>query len=234
MNFISALFAGWSNSSIESDDISQSSSIDVPLRLLALGASLTKGYMKHGQDYYPYTEKLAQLLKARHFDPHIDNEGYDGFQTHQLAPILLEALDHHAYDVVAILAGTNDLAQTNDDGEFLHTPRDIRRNLQAMYEAVLNSSADAKLIVLTIPCLFRPKNYIRRSLDSRRDAVNDWIRSYVAEHSDRVFLLDVHDFMDPTNRVLWDDNIHFTRKGYDMIGEEMARLLLGMHLNGEG
>jgi lysophospholipase L1-like esterase len=234
MNLISALFARGSKSLMKSNDMSKSSSTDSSLRFLALGDSLTRGYMKFGSEHYPYTERLARILKENHISAHIDNHGYNGFITSQLEPILLEALGNHAYDVVMILAGTNDLPLGYRDGEYTHPPTRITGNLQAMYESVLNSSADVKLIAMTIPPIFHYKGYELTRLDSRRDAVNDWIRSYVAEHPDRVYLLDVHDFMDPTIKALWDDNLHFTRKGYDKMGEEMARLLLSMNFNAKG
>lgn len=185
--------------------------------------------MRFGRAYHPYVIKLEQRLKENHFQPTIDEKGQSGYRYAELFPLLGERLKSHAYDIVAILVGTNDIGITNEDDEFLYSTDQVIRNIETMYEMVFSSSDQVKLVAMTIPLLRQRRNHGPGPLDKRRTIINEWIRKYAVENMNRIYLLDVEKFMDPSDGKLWDDNIHFSEIGYDKLGEEMCQLLLSKH-----
>ena len=78
-------------------------------RILALGDSLTQGYIDddiswYGGMFYPYTRTLASILKMP-----VDNQGVSGENTEEIFNRLKNIKRKYKYAI--ILAGTNDLEQ---------------------------------------------------------------------------------------------------------------------------
>ena len=81
-------------------------------RILALGDSLTEGYIDdeiswYGGKFYPYTRALASMLKIP-----VDNHGVSGENTKEILTRLQNIKRKYKYAI--ILAGTNDLEQKLD------------------------------------------------------------------------------------------------------------------------
>ena len=125
------------------------------MRILAFGDSLTAGYHKQGTAFAPWAPLLCRLLGAAV----CDHVGFSGFTTGQLVesmdmkaatdvvPRAWPGLRHKLrtagpYDVVLILAGTNDLADQV-------TPAQLVRNLSVLHEAA--HAAGARTVCMSIP-----------------------------------------------------------------------------------
>lgn len=176
------------------------------IRVLATGDSLTAGYHHWGLSYHPYTEKLKELIN----NPNvlIDNTGIPGETTEQIQARLIDSLKNNSpYDYVILLAGTNDLGLRKSTQE-------IQNNLFSMYESILQSGSH--LIAITIPqsgC--SETNYV-----NSRNTINQAIKVFAKKNKKNVTYVDLESLI-PYEKGgdFWDDNLHFSRLGYDKMGE---------------
>ena len=201
-----------------------------PLRLLALGDSLTAGYYYFGSAYHPYAKHLSKLFESVRVPVVINQKGVSG---ERAVPVMVQRLvtllgsNDSFYDWILILAGTNDL------GSRLSAADIFEQGLKSMYEMVLHrTSANTKLVVMTILRInFYPQGH---KIDKKREALNEMIRDYAMNHgvSGRVFLVDLdkviqyHSMKDTGERdVIWDDGVHLTPAGYDQMAAEIFKVM---------
>jgi len=189
-----------------------------PLRILALGDSLTAGYYNHGQDYHPYATHLTYLFESANIPVEIDERGISG---ERVIPTMVNRLrrflnNDASYDWIIILGGNNDLCRVLAEKIF-------KQGLEPMYEMCLNhTQKKVKLAVMTV--IENSYDMPTQKDDQDRQALNAMIRDYVAKSNaqDRICLVDLdkgipyHNVSnDEERKRIWDDGVHLTPAGYD-------------------
>ena len=198
------------------------------LKILAFGGSLTEGFYEGGYRFHPYATELERLIDKHYADSDSDKEvlihqlGMSGEFTSHMIPRLHGILDRNRsvpYDFVCIMGGTNDLALT-DSGE------EIFYRIEQLYQMTLShgDSHRTKLVCITIPqSSCSDLQYIQR-----RGLINERIREFCRDNGSRAILVDFEQLIPyesssgakegGVSRPLWDDNIHMTPAGYDVLG----------------
>ena len=193
-------------------------------KILCFGDSLTKGYYHHGRAYHPYSIKLESLLKEDGVDAKVINHGVNGecvaLEMQRRLARDLEQLPNLA--LVIILGGTNDLLNL-DCVRKLDLFQEIK-NLHMLvrakgYKSVIVTIPEAKAARLGTDTMSLIE--YRKELDT----TNQRLRMYSV--ATRLPIVDLADQftrhslngkqVDP--EVMWDDDIHPSREGYDRIGE---------------
>ncbi|KAJ5246410.1 SGNH hydrolase [Penicillium chermesinum] len=193
------------------------------LRILCFGDSLTAGYHSWGIGAHPYAAKLKQTLETALPNLEIESK-VDGVPGDLVVPpgSFLRRIQDDCktqWDWVIFLGGTNDLG-------YGKTPEEIYAGLQTSWNVALD--AGAKLLALTVPeCAVRSEQLI-----GRRAELNELILSH---GQDRFHAFNLHEKIPyfssspEFTRDVFDDGLHLTPKGYDLmgnvIGQHLARLL---------
>ncbi|OWP03047.1 hypothetical protein B2J93_3673 [Marssonina coronariae] len=123
-----------------------------------------------------------------------------------------EVHPHDPYDWAIILGGTNDLNQNR-------LPDNIFSTLQKVWDVPL--SKNTKVLALTISGC----GMCSTEVDSRTIDLNQRILNHEAENYYTYDLYEAMPYWEMDKEMrdeVWDDNIHFTAKGYDMIGKLLA------------
>ncbi|KAK4034061.1 SGNH hydrolase-type esterase domain-containing protein [Parachaetomium inaequale] len=207
------------------------------LRILCFGDSLTAGYASWGAIHHPYNEMLESMLSMAFPDLKIvtAEDGLSGatvkhgFQTRMnaqfLAPRKKKDDDDEEggkrYDWTIVLGGTNDLGMG-------FSPEQIFESLQEVWNVPL--AHKCKVLALTVPEA-GIKGKIRERIDAKRDKLNALIKGYKREGF-HVFDLNKavpYWSMTETDRAkYWDDHLHFTPDGYDLIGNKVGMALVSL------
>jgi lysophospholipase L1-like esterase len=199
--------------------------IDVEVvKILTFGASLTEGYYNSGRQFHPYSNKLETLINTFYIDRKLSKEalihqfGRSGETTTQMIPRLRGILNDaksSPYKFVCILAGTNDLGQSDTGDE-------IFGRLTQLYDMVLNhGDKQTILVAITIPQSF----YTDTRYVARRGVVNQRIKDFCLRCNtgsrNRAILVDFETLLpyQTPGSVLWDDPLHMTPAGYDKLGQ---------------
>ena len=228
------------------------------VRVLAIGDSLTAGYHSLGTAYHPYGARLQALLNAdgdgaaavaaaaARTTPlpvlwEVEVAGVPAERADQVSRRLWAALRRSAYDVVVVMAGTNDVADVADVGaeeEARRAARGVTSALDGMYGAVLRSGAH--LVVVNLPDVmdFGDATYFRR-----REWVREWIReraeALLRSNAQRVSYVDAQVAVPYRGadaafvRRHWDDGIHMKPAGYDLLADELFRTLSALPFSHE-
>ena len=190
--------------------------------ILCFGDSLTAGYYNEGNDFHPYSEKLAELTGT-----HIDHIGLSGFTADEMIDNtnnsyiedyvnkkwtgLSVQLKKKEYDLCIILAGTNDIS--DGDGSVTITADILKLHSIA-------GSHGCNTVALTIPrikfesadnTITKLREQINRNLINNAElfSKNEYrVIDLAAELGDN------YEYMD-------DDGLHFKPEGYD----EIARII---------
>ncbi|KAJ5548555.1 hypothetical protein N7513_005789 [Penicillium frequentans] len=193
------------------------------LSILCFGNSLTAGFYSYGLEYNPYAIKLKEHLEHEFLGLEVLTTvaGQPGDLVCRPGAFLSRIemkCDNSHYDWVIFLGGTNDLGYGFDSEK-------IYAGLQDSWDVVLRSGA--KVLSLTIPeCQARVKN-----LDLRRSALNKLILDHKAE---RYYAFDLcskipyHGSTEQFIEEIFDDGLHLTAKGYDLMGQVIGEHLAGI------
>jgi lysophospholipase L1-like esterase len=198
-----------------------------PLRIMALGDSLTKGTgSTHGAGYrltFWHRMKDAgidfDMVGSFHHGPmdiDRDHQGHQGQGVATLDDVTFNELRVEKPDVVLLLIGTNDAKE----GRLV--PEAFRIRYTVLLDRILAES-HTKLIAATIP----PVRYGRR--EKAQLQVNAIIREEVAKRAaagKQVRLLDLYPMIDERND--FSDSLHMDDEGYAKIGNAFADTLLDM------
>jgi lysophospholipase L1-like esterase len=190
-----------------------------PLRILALGDSLTEGYYDYGRRYHPYATHLTHLFESANIPVKIDQLGRSG---ERVVPNMVNRLryllkQNASYDWIIILGGTNDL------GGEVSADKIFGEGLKPMYEMCLNQT-QAKINLAAMTVIENGYDSPTNDSDKDRQTLNRMIRDYIAKinDQDRVCLVDLdkgipyHSKSDDNERKrIWDDDVHLTPAGYD-------------------
>eukprot|EP01113_Clastostelium_recurvatum_P010280 TRINITY_DN15074_c0_g2_i1.p1 TRINITY_DN15074_c0_g2~~TRINITY_DN15074_c0_g2_i1.p1 ORF type:complete len:214 (-),score=42.77 TRINITY_DN15074_c0_g2_i1:34-675(-) len=208
------------------------------VKILAFGDSLTEGYAQWGSVWHPYADRLQILLNERsssstssssnnndnndnnNITYQVDCAGISGEQSRSMVKRIKKLVahhDHHVYDIVIVLGGTNDL-------HFLDS-REIFNNLVSIHHHI--AQMGSKSVVVTIPEV-ENEQVKHKHISDRRKEVNALLLSYSQEFDLPFFDLSSaipHSNMTPDQELLWDDSLHFSTKGYDKIADLLYALL---------
>jgi len=178
--------------------------------------------------FHPYAGALEASLRAAFPQMNVstDVQGYNGDQTEcptgicpgfvpRMERLYQKPTEINHYDWAVILGGTNDLNWKKDAAE-------IYSSLQKVWSIPL--SHGTKVLALTIPECGGCGDLV----DERRDVLNELILNHKA---DNFYTFNLHDSVpywslpDEVRKIIWDDIVHFTPKGYDLVGHRIAEKL---------
>ncbi|KAH1271686.1 hypothetical protein KXW91_006008 [Aspergillus fumigatus] len=197
--------------------------MDKELSILCFGASLTAGYYHFGCEYHPYALRLKEKLQAAFPTTKftVDEDGLPGdlvIKPGRFLPRIKEKFDGSNYDWVIVLGGTNDLGRG-------YPASKIYPALQEVWEVALDNGAF--VLALTIPeC-----SAASTTLDQRRNEVNLSILSHKAQGFYAFDLhgkVPYHNATEEFRKRIWDDGLHFTAEGYDLVGEVVGEHLIAL------
>ena len=211
-------------------------------QILCYGDSLTAGYCNYGSEFSPYARTLSELAG---FGVNVNVVGMSGWTTDQMVQYaghknnedavgeggdgLLVLLKSVKYDVVFLMAGTNDI------GSGVPTV-DMIENIEMLVKMVLVSNGSPKVILLGPPATgaeLKDEDY-----KIIRQEVNEQLAKIAAESKGRVFFIDtspalpnpgVHPEPETEESLLWDsDMLHLSPKGSEKLGTYLYRRLVAL------
>ncbi|KAJ6107851.1 SGNH hydrolase [Penicillium sp. IBT 18751x] len=194
------------------------------LSILCFGDSLTSGYYRYGLKYHPYAIKLTAILEAEFPTTkiHLEVDGLPGDEvTHPAGEFLPRIRDQCAktkFDWVIILGGTNDLGVGQRVDLIYHA-------LEDCWNVALSSGA--KVLAMTVPeCAAKLD-----SLDTKRNTLNSHI---LKRESEQIHVIDLHSKIpyhsatEAFQREMFDDGLHLTAMGYDLMGTVVGESLVNL------
>ena len=202
------------------------------LRILCYGDSLTAGYSQSGFSFTPYsgflTSKLLSEKKAENVTLEADAFGFSGWTTTQMAqqaektglqamgappggyPGLRRALEMKAYDLVIIMAGTNDLGHGT-------ASKDILANLKFLHSMVVERSMS--LLAVGIP----ESGFVVSNEDAarRRSEVNMALKGEMESLQNGTYVDCPLKYSRDSPHFDYD-GLHFSEEGYKYLGQTLA------------
>eukprot|EP01080_Neovahlkampfia_damariscottae_P000284 gene284-6699_t len=198
-------------------------------KILALGDSLTHGYYFRGYKQHSYCIKLNELIKKNSLDYEAIEYGESGEVTegmYKRCQKILKLNQKNQFQVAIILGGTNDLA-------YKLSAEQIFENLKKIHELCFSQG-----VMMTI-CVTIPENVVDfdyEEYNERKRKTNDLLREYVKQNQQKMVLCDLYSKIpyssttEEERKELWDDNLHFTPKGYDKMGEEIFNVFFDRYV----
>jgi len=210
-------------------------------KVLLYGDSLTAGYYDDGDKFAPYGLWLAESLAAD-LDIEVWSCGLSGRTAEEMASGAcrgrsitdvvkrkgqgLEYIFRQPgadFDLVLLMAGTNDLAKSEDTEEMFEFIRALHR----LCHAVGGARTVALAVPPNRPCL-RDANYCKdwKALNSKLGA---WARGVGAEEGVALFVETADLVPYDIGSELWeDDGLHFSPAGSERLGRSLAPLLASL------
>ncbi|KAI4248856.1 MAG: hypothetical protein L6R40_000868 [Gallowayella cf. fulva] len=195
------------------------------LRILCFGDSLTAGYSSYGNLHYPYAAQIRKELKKAFPATNVNVvvSGLSGDRV--LAGQYLRrmkgmcATDHYPpYDWIIVLGGTNDLGWDE-------RPDKVYDALKHVWKVALDTGSN----VLALSVI--EAEHTSGGVIERRTELNDLI----ARHSeDRWYYMDLcsavpyFSMSEAMRERIWDDGLHLTMDGYEMMGDAIATSLIDL------
>ena len=190
-----------------------------PLRILCFGASITTGWYRGGLAFHPYAirlkSRLQEQLPSTKIEIDVDGSPGDTVIGNQYT-FRLKARQKLGlkYDWVIIQGGGNDLLQGIP-------PARVYEQLKSIWSMVLDSGSKVLALTITETADRRPQ------VRNLYDALNKMIEDHEEEGYE---VADVCGALPWSNdleeqKKIWDDGLHFTPWGYDLIGETVASCL---------
>ncbi|KAL9019786.1 MAG: hypothetical protein Q9185_002930 [Variospora sp. 1 TL-2023] len=193
------------------------------LRILCFGDSLTAGYSGYGYFHYPYATHIRKKLREEwpDTDAVVDVAGLSGDrviagQFLGRMKAMCEKAKNAPYDWIIVLGGTNDLGWDE-------SPDDIYESLKEVWTVALETGAN----VLALSVL--EGEYTSGDIVQRRKELNGLIASHEERRLHYMDLCAAVPFftMSETMReMVWDDGLHLTMDGYELMGTAIAIKLL--------
>lgn len=201
-----------------------------PRRILCYGDSLTVGFYCGGLGFEPYGRSMAERLGDAGLAVEVNVCGLSGRTAEEMAAwidgTLIDVVglqgkglnrtlqEDGPYDLVVIMAGTNDMALGANEDRILG-------NLRLLHSACHQRGVPT--ISLAPPPA--PGKGIAR--EEARQHLVDLLEGFSHEMPGMVTCMDPSELMPSTQRHLWDeDGLHFSRVGSCVLGEGLAKLAL--------
>ena len=216
---------------------SSSSTLLARHRILCYGDSLTAG--TSGMSTYPYGPYLEAMLTnvdvkwiglpgwtADNMFRNRDNEKIGLRATLQRYSQQHPSNEYARYPVslVILLAGTNDLG-------FGFDAEEISDNLYKMHETCYESDVPHTIAVAIPPSAYQ---IMDESAAQLVKAVNENLRAYCAKHPDRTTFVDFPFGYERGGANWYSDGLHFSERGYQVLGEYLAPTVSHLLKSSEG
>jgi lysophospholipase L1-like esterase len=184
--------------------------------ILCLGDSLTAGYID-GVATAPYTDRCAERLESLGAKVLLTNAGVPGELSSQMGKRLLSELRHGPrYDIVLILAGTNDILRK-------HPPDRTAAMVSQLHQIAWD--AGVRTGVMSIPPVCLVGSTQLALLEEYRTKINRKLKELAVMNRHRTVFIDVAALVPLSNPALWSsDGVHLTRAGYETIGNFIAEM----------
>jgi lysophospholipase L1-like esterase len=117
-----------------------------PLRILALGDSITKGIRPGVEADQTFSAVLQTRLKTDDVEPQVINVGVGGENSRQALVRVSEELNEHKPEFVLIMYGTNDSYVDKEKTDTRIPPDEFRRNLEKLIDRVRRIGAEPVLM----------------------------------------------------------------------------------------
>jgi lysophospholipase L1-like esterase len=190
---------------------------NVRIRILAFGASLTEGYYSYGLQFHPYTIRLGQCLRSIFSTVDINNAGVSGeaVLSETMLPRLknlLSSAENNRYNLVLILAGTNDILRDQQEASR------VFKGYHLLIDECIKHGA--QVLSMTLP----ETGYGQGPDELQRQEFNRLIREELASKNN-IGVLDVdkllpyHSLSPNERKQIWDDEVHLKPFGYDQLGQ---------------
>ena len=190
-------------------------------RILCFGASITAGFHRFGLAHHPYSRQLRKDLEKAfpetNFDVRVDAVAGDivlgGSYLHRLEQQTMPHIPKS--DWIIIQGGGNDLVRGSE-------PETVFRGLQSIWSKALSSGA--RIMALTVT---ETSNESSRMKSRYRD-----LNKMILEHREERFfpfdlcaLIPYHDMPSERRELIWDDGLHLTKLGYELMGSAISQEL---------
>lgn len=190
-----------------------------PKRILCYGDSLTAGTSPPDPTLSPYAPHLESLLKEKGHNVVIRHRGLPGWTSSEMvanandgtAGISTAVKAGMPLALVIILAGTNDLAFTNDAST-------ITNNILALHQLCYEQGVPRTLSIGMPPSGYQSINVEAATL---AQTINDNLKEYCQSESRATFMPFPFEFA--ANDEKWaSDGLHLGPEGYRVLGTSLA------------
>lgn len=193
----------------------------VGLNFLIFSDSLTKGYYFRGYKNHPYSIQLSYLFKLSGKDVEIVTKGVNGEVTEDMSKRLKDIIPKEKFDLVILFGGANDIAYKKISVE------DVLKNLFNMYQ--LCKDNDMKVVFITVPfAKYDQRDHLEEFSKKKREinqGIIDNCKQRGIEYLDMMKVFPVREMSEDLIKEIYDDDLHFTPKGYDTIGDKLYEII---------
>ncbi len=190
------------------------------LRILCFGDSLTAGTSPPHWEEFPY----APFLEASFPDAIVRHKGYPGWTASQLLAsandagglrTLIRKVQDPPLSMVILLAGTNDLG-------YQTSVPDIVKSIQALHE-ICHAEGVLHTLAIGIP----PSQYqtLHEGAAAKAQHVNHLLEDYCQQSGSSTSFVPFPFAWSPDNDLWSPDVLHFSPRGYQVLGESIATLV---------
>jgi len=207
--------------------------------VLCYGDSLTIGYFNNGRSFEPYGRTLARTLSSLGVHCEVSVCGFIGLTAQQLltnadSETLKDVIgcqgmglrkllnDNRTFDVVLIMAGTNDL------GNKRQTPKAILENIQGLHE--ICHASKIPTIALAPP----PAKQVPSEWNHKQHELCSLVLDWANTSPSMPVAVDVGGIVpingvERTTHCYWDtDGLHFSGAGSKQLGASLASVVAGL------
>eukprot|EP00929_Paragymnodinium_shiwhaense_P000945 TRINITY_DN101145_c0_g1_i1.p1 TRINITY_DN101145_c0_g1~~TRINITY_DN101145_c0_g1_i1.p1 ORF type:complete len:460 (-),score=44.24 TRINITY_DN101145_c0_g1_i1:490-1869(-) len=209
---------------------------EAEVRILCYGDSLTAGFCSGGAFFEPYGKALADTLGTLGLPTEVEVCGHNGGLASEFAQKMESSLmdvtgchgkglkrilsDDGPFDLVIIMAGTNDIAKNAH-------PEEVLRSVRCLHNECHRHG------IPTVAMAPPPFSFAKAETTRRHFAhlLRDWAASTLARG--RVNFQDAGALVQapPGYGWMWEpDRLHFNPSGYQRLGEALAKVLLESRL----
>lgn len=211
--------------------------VENPVRIIALGDSITAGLMYggHYRSMMSYPRRLQERLNlnekgwGRGFEVKIEGKGgdrvVDGFYDRLDFQLKLREKEGEKYEWLIILGGINDLIHGSSSSEIIPA-------LQKLWDRGLKHNRYLKVLQGTVmesgPSIGNYDSVEQRRLQLNKDIVT------AAGKRERVYVIDtakvfpMRSLGEGDHKERWDDDLHPTSKGYEILGDVFYEGIRGL------
>mmetsp|Transcript_15722 Transcript_15722/g.23818 ORF Transcript_15722/g.23818 Transcript_15722/m.23818 type:complete len:246 (+) Transcript_15722:106-843(+) len=192
----------------------------VSSNILCFGDSITTGMSPPNSELFPFALYLEHAMQQTH-NVKVHNLGLPGFTANQMINDIdgehglrktLKTGD--SIDVVIIMAGTNDLMYTVEVNTVIDSITSLHR--------VCHDEGVRYTVAIGIPPSVHQSS--NPEISNRAQTINDALSHYCASDPNTLFVPFPFEFQLESD--LWaNDGIHFSPKGYQVLGESLFPLL---------
>ena len=190
----------------------------VQIRVLCFGASITAGWSSYGSHHFPYASKLsarlADELPTSRFSVQVDGRPGDTAITGQYMNRIQRDIRSAKvpYDWVIVQAGGNDLSWNC-------TPEQIVKKLEEVWRVPLDAGSKVLALTVTEHANATPQ------WKQRWTKLNNMITDHAEEGfytADVAAAIPWSGMSEPKRKRIWDDEVHLTKEGYELMGDAIA------------